>query len=255
MSRIMAHRGARNLWPENSLQGFREVAERGFDAVEFDVHLSDAGELLVIHDARLERTTDHAGLVREIRPGARPAIRLRGPDGTLTEETLPTLDDVLALFADYPGVELWVELKSDEAGRPYPGIVPRAAEALRRHGMADRAALHSFDIAVVREARATAPEMKSLISVNADWAARQGGIAALLAEVEGLVDIVGIHHQLFEAEFDTITRLRPLAGCSVWTVNDPDLMRLWLKRAPGFVVSDDPVALRDLMAEAGDAGL
>jgi len=82
------------------------------------------------------------------------------------------------------------------------------------------------------------------------WAARQGGIAALLAEVAGLVDIVGIHHDLFAAEFDTITALRPLAACSVWTVNDPALIRDWITRAPGFIVSDDPVLVQQLMAEA-----
>lgn len=250
MTRIMAHRGARNLWAENSLLGFRQILPHGFAAVEFDVHLTDAGELVVIHDATLDRTTDLTGPVRALTPEARQAARLRGPDGALTDEHIPTLDEVLALLATDPAIELWVELKSDAEGRPYPGLVARAAEALDRHGLTARSALHSFDISVVREIRDQAPALKRLISVNTDWAARQGGIAALLAEVEGLVDIVGIHHDLFAAEFDTITALRPLAGCSVWTVNDPALIRDWIARAPGFIVSDDPVLVQQLMAEA-----
>ena len=68
MTLITGHRGARNLWPENSLQGFRNVLELGVDAVEFDVHVTDAGELLVIHDATLERTTDGHGAVRALTP-------------------------------------------------------------------------------------------------------------------------------------------------------------------------------------------
>ena len=64
MTKITGHRGARNLWPENSMTGFRNVLDLGVDAIEFDVHLTDAGELVVIHDATLDRTTDRTGPVR-----------------------------------------------------------------------------------------------------------------------------------------------------------------------------------------------
>ncbi len=250
MSLIMAHRGARNLWAENSLLGFRETVKHGFPSVEFDVHLTNAGELVVIHDATLDRTTDGTGLVRHLTAEGRKALRLRGPDGELLDEGIPTLAEVLEVLAVQDDLELWVELKSDENGAPYPGIVERAAEEIRRHGLAQRAALHSFDISVVREIRAKAPEMKSLISVNRDWADRHGGIASFLQEVDGLVDVVGIHHEVFEAEYDAITAVRPAAACSVWTLNDPDLIRRWIPRRPGFLVSDDPVLVRRLMAEA-----
>jgi len=59
ITNIVGHRGARNLWPENSITGFRNVFDLAIEVVEFDVHLSDAGELLVIHDPTLERTTDY----------------------------------------------------------------------------------------------------------------------------------------------------------------------------------------------------
>ncbi len=250
MSKIMAHRGARNLWAENSLLGFRNILGHGFAAVEFDLHLTDAGEMVVIHDATLERTTDAAGPVRALTPEARRATRLRGPDGALTGEHVPSLEEVLAVLAAEPGLELWVELKSDPEGRPYPGRAARAADLLPRNGLADRAALHSFDIAVVEEIRDCAPNLRRLISVNAEWADRQGGIAAFLRRVDDLVDVVGIHHALFEAEFDTITALRRLDRCSVWTINDPALIRRWIARGPGYLVSDDPVLVQALQAES-----
>ncbi|MDN3714450.1 glycerophosphodiester phosphodiesterase family protein [Paracoccus cavernae] len=77
MSRIMAHRGARNLWAENSMLGFRNILPHGFDAVEFDVHLTDAGEM-VIHDATLDRTTTGSGPVRALTPEARARCGSRG---------------------------------------------------------------------------------------------------------------------------------------------------------------------------------
>ncbi|MDS9469386.1 glycerophosphodiester phosphodiesterase family protein [Paracoccus sp. MBLB3053] len=249
MVKIMAHRGARNLWAENSALGFRETARRGFEAVEFDLHLSDAGELLVIHDATLERTTDGAGPVRALRPDERKALRLRDEDGALIDEGVPSFDEVLDILEPHP-VALYVELKADIEGQPYPGMVGLVAETLRRRGLESRSVLHSFDISVVHEIRDVAPDFGRLISVNLEWAERQGGIAALLREVEGLVDVVGIHHELYEAEFEQIRRLRPVEATSVWTVNEPELIRRWIARGPGFVVSDNPVLVRELMAES-----
>lgn len=244
MSRIMAHRGARNLWAENSLLGFREILPYGFDAVEFDVHLTDAGEMVVIHDASLERTTNGQGMVRALTPEARRALRLKGPDGALIDECPPTLEEVLALFAKAPAIELWIELKSDEAGRPYPGLVAKAVAAVRAAGLAPRAALHSFDISVVEEVRDLAPELKRLVSIHGPSAEAQGGLAAVIDRVEGSVDVLGIHHELYEAELPLIQSKLPRERTSVWTINTPELMDRWIDYKPGFLVSDDPVMLQ-----------
>ncbi|MCZ0962559.1 glycerophosphodiester phosphodiesterase family protein [Paracoccus benzoatiresistens] len=249
MSKIMAHRGARNLWAENSCLGFRETARHGFDGIEFDLHLTHAGEIVVIHDPTLERTTNGTGRVRDLTPESRNALRLRGPDGALIDEGVPSLEEVLEILAPHKETGLYVELKSDENGTPYPGLAEKTVETLRRFGLAGRSVLHSFDIDVVRHIRTVAPDLRRMISVNRDWADRQGGMTAFLREVDDLVDIVGIHHELFEAEFDLIARLRPLKACSVWTINEPALIRRWIARGPGFLVSDNPVLLRDLVRE------
>jgi ABC-type molybdate transport system permease subunit len=62
---IIGHRGARNLWPENSLDGFRRTRALGIEGVEFDVHIARDGELVVIHDPTLERTTEGTGRVAD----------------------------------------------------------------------------------------------------------------------------------------------------------------------------------------------
>jgi len=253
MSRIMAHRGARNLWAENSLLGFRKILEHGFEAVEFDVHLTDAGELVVIHDATLERTTDGTGPVRNLRPEDRRRLRLRGPDGQLIDECPPTLEDVLAVIATDPAIEPWVELKSDPDGRPYEGMVEKAAAAIRAAGLANRSALHSFDIDVVAEVRDVAPEMRRLVSVHAPSAEKHGGLAALIEKVRGLVDILGVHHALLEAEFDLIASEWGVENCSVWTINTTELMQKWIKVGPAFLVSDDPVTLKSLLRQDATA--
>ena len=175
MTFITGHRGARNLWPENSLQGFRNVLALGVDAVEFDVHLTDAGELVVIHDATLERTTEGEGPVRALSPDARRATRLKGSD-----EAIPTLGEVLDVLGTAEGLPLHVELKNDETGKPYPGIVEKVAAELIARGLDQRSYLTSFDVSVLEDCRRIAPGIKRLVSVNAAWADKQGGLKTFI---------------------------------------------------------------------------
>ena len=60
---VIAHRGGAAQWPENTLYAFRNAIESGADALEFDVHATSDGELVVIHDATVDRTTDGSGRV------------------------------------------------------------------------------------------------------------------------------------------------------------------------------------------------
>jgi len=62
----IAHRGGSKIRPENTHAAFDHAAELGVDALECDVHLSHDGEVVVIHDATLQRTTDRAGRVADL---------------------------------------------------------------------------------------------------------------------------------------------------------------------------------------------
>jgi glycerophosphoryl diester phosphodiesterase len=250
MTLITGHRGARNLWAENSLTGFRNTLQLGVDAVEFDVHLTNAGELVVIHDAMLDRTAEGTGPVRGLTPEARTGMRLKG-----TDEAIPTLADVLGVLAPAGGLALHVEIKLDETGTPYPGIAERVAQELARFGVEDRAHLTSFDISVLEECRSHAPHIARLVSVNAAWAEKQGGLAAFMANVSNLVDIIAIHHELMATEWDLITRSVPLERLCVWTLNDEETIRRWLERDIGHLTSDSPdlaLALRAAQAKKQD---
>ena len=95
-SLLAAHRGGALLWPENSLRAFRGALDLGADYLEFDVHLSRDGEVIVIHDPTLDRTTTGTGPVRERTLAELRRLRLKDRGGAATEEPIPTLDDVAA---------------------------------------------------------------------------------------------------------------------------------------------------------------
>ncbi|AJE47829.1 glycerophosphodiester phosphodiesterase family protein [Celeribacter indicus] len=245
MTEITGHRGARALWPENSRTGFRQAVKLGCDAIEFDVHLTRAGELVVIHDPTLERTTEGTGRVAELSPAARAATRLKGSD-----ESIPTLDEVLDILAP-SGVRLHVEIKLDAGGDAYPGLAGRVAERLVAHGVAGRAHLTSFDMDVLRACRDHSPEIPRLVSADAAWVEKRGGLEEFLSGVRDLADIVALRHDYFAQVFDQVTGLWPRERLCAWTINEPELLRDWLARDIGHLTTDRPdlaLALRPVAA-------
>ncbi|MEO1483133.1 MAG: glycerophosphodiester phosphodiesterase [Myxococcota bacterium] len=125
---VIAHRGGARLWPENTLLAFQNAHEAGVDVLEFDVHLSADGELVVIHDATVDRTTEGSGAVADTTVEALQALdagyRWESPDG----ETLfrgkgiriPTLTEV---FERFPVQRLNIEMKSPGSAGPLCGAI------------------------------------------------------------------------------------------------------------------------------------
>ncbi|MBI0537243.1 glycerophosphodiester phosphodiesterase [Roseomonas sp. KE2513] len=233
--RIIGHRGARDLWPENGLLGFREVLGLGVAGVEFDVHPTADGDLAVIHDPTLDRTTDAQGPVAARTMEELRALRLKGG-----EEGVPSLDEVLDVLAP-SGTELHIELKVDHAGRPYPGLEVRVAEHVRRRGLSARTVLTSFWPEVLHRLRATCPEGRLLASVNASSAEKLGGLDAVLNELdEARVDYVAVHHVLLSRELDRLLHRVGTPRLGVWVVNEPAEIVRWLAAPVTLITTDRP---------------
>ena len=233
-TRITGHRGARELWPENSVDGFSRVAALDVDAVEFDVHLTTAGELVVVHDPWLERTTNGSGPVRGLTPRNRERLQLKD-----SHQTIPTLGEVLDVLAE-SSVEMHVEIKNDETGRPHPGAVEAVLGEIDRRALRPRCHLSSFDVAVLETCRQAAPDVPRLVSVDATWADRHGGLHQFLDRVSDLVQIVAVHHPVLSAQWELITSRVPAQRLCVWTVNDADQIHAWFHRGVGHLTSDRP---------------
>lgn len=110
MVKIMGHRGAKAYEPENTLRSIRRALAMGVQAVEIDVHLSRDGQLVVIHDATVDRTTDGHGRVADL-----TWEELRRLDAGLGER-LPILAEVVEVVR--PQAHLFVEMKDPRATKP-----------------------------------------------------------------------------------------------------------------------------------------
>ena len=242
MTFVVAHRGASRRAPENTMEAFRLAIELGADAVELDVHLTSDGQLAVIHDETLERTTGRPGRVAEM---TMDAIREADAGATFSpaaEEhpfagrglAVPTLSEVLDwLPAD---IGLVIEIK------------PRAAAdavvaAVRDHAVRsdDRLTVISFDEAAIERVR------------ELDSGIRTGYLLVPSQPIEPALVWATEHGHLGVLPWEGDLGLDPLSmlaqaraygrevGCYV--VNDPDRMQhlaaygLW-----GFVTDQPDVA-------------
>lgn len=139
---IIGHRGARFEAPENTLPGFRYAMNLGLGAVEFDVRLSADGELMVIHDETVDRTTNGAGKVADLTVDELRSLDARAAFPEWDEPCIiPTLDEVLDLVA--PMDLVMIEIKSDTTDR-LERIVPAIIAAVNGRNLGERVTLTSF---------------------------------------------------------------------------------------------------------------
>ena len=244
---LAAHRGGAQLWPENSLLAFRSAIALGADFLEFDVHLSKDGQVVVIHDPTLERTTTGAGPVSDRTLPELRALRLKGRDGKVTEELVPTLDDVAHLVAPTP-VRLLLEIKADAKRQRYPGIEEKILGILESHGMAARTIVMAFEEETVRRIGKLQPEVAAgRLYWQRNLDEMHSTIQREIGAQRGLgARFVGLHQELVTAE---VVKQAEQAGLllGVWTVNDAGAMKRFIGMGVGILITDRPDVAKELL--------
>ena len=163
---VTGHRGARAEAPENTLDGFAHAAAIGLESVEFDVRMSADGQLMVMHDASVDRTTDGTGSVAELTAAALAALdaAARFP-GWERRCAVPTLSEVLDATVDFDQFE--IEIKRDPFGRT-DQVVDQTLAELARAGRREAAVLTSFHPEALARAALMAPDVRR--GLIGDWA-------------------------------------------------------------------------------------
>ncbi|HSB61934.1 MAG TPA: glycerophosphodiester phosphodiesterase family protein, partial [Vicinamibacteria bacterium] len=175
--RVAAHRGGAQLWPENSLLAFRNALALGVDLVEADVHLSADGEVIVLHDPTLDRTTTGRGAVGDLRLADLAAVRLRSAGGLPTDEPVPTLAALLDLLRPSPA-GLLLEIKVGRGRARYPGIEEKVLALVRGRGLTARVRLMAFEEDTLRRLRELDPAAATVLLVGRGQMRRAGATPA-----------------------------------------------------------------------------
>lgn len=240
---MIAHRGGGARAPENTLEAMRLAIADGADGLEFDVRLSGDGEVVVIHDRTVDRTTNGTGAVERmtlakltsldagIRFNARPHDPVRN-----IKHRIPTFDEVLRSF---PGIPLLIEIKA-----------PLAASATRRliekHGAGAQCLVDSFS--------------STALTVFRDSGIARGtgrsGVVGMLAKsftgspspVPDDVSALSIPRTYYGVPLPVGRLARTMRSARkpthIWTVNRADEARaMWGLGASGIITDDVPVIL------------
>lgn len=234
MTLIASHRGGALQWPENSPTAFRNTAALPVDQVEFDIHPTADGEIVVIHDATLDRTTSGTGPVAAHTLAELRAFSLTGT----ADERIMTLAEFCSVFAS-TGITLRMEVKPDHDHRPYPGLLTRALSVLDAAGLRARTIVTSFQVITVTEA-AVAPGLTAAIWLVAPLVQDDIGLAAVaaVAAAHG-VRHIGIRQNRLDA--DVLANLRGHGlGVGAWAVNDEDAIRRMLALDVDVFTTDIP---------------
>ena len=140
------HRGDRKNYPENTMAAFRGAVALGLDAIETDVRMTADGELVLIHDRDVERTTNGKGFVDEMTLAEIKALDAGFWKGeAFVGERIPTVEEFLELVAETDIIVNW-ELKEyplEMGDRAYE-LIDKLVELIDRYGMAERSMMNSF---------------------------------------------------------------------------------------------------------------
>ncbi|HOM58141.1 MAG TPA: glycerophosphodiester phosphodiesterase family protein [Candidatus Latescibacteria bacterium] len=151
---VVAHRGFSGRYPENTMAAFKAAVALGVDVIEIDVHLSRDGHVVIMHDAKLDRTTDGKGPIAEhtlaeikrVDAGSKKGAQFAG-------ERVPTFAEMLAEIS----LPVMCEIKD-----PGEDIVRETARVVKAAGAEDRVIIACFDDATLRWAEHYLPACERL---------------------------------------------------------------------------------------------
>ncbi|MBT2693391.1 glycerophosphodiester phosphodiesterase [Bacillus sp. ISL-55] len=235
MTLILAHRGYAAEYPENTLLAFKEAEKAGAEGLELDVQMTRDGELVVIHDEKVERTTDGSGLVKDYNLKDLRKLDARFKFEALPKKVpIPTLDEVLEWLSATKMV-CNIELKNSII--PYEGMEEKVINMVRAYGLSDRIIISSFNHYSIVHSYLLAPEIE---------------IAPLLSE--GLympwiyaqsIKAKGFHPH-WRAAPDQTVRASLESGIEVrpYTVNKETELERLFKVDCSAIITDDPAKAR-----------
>ena len=149
MTTIYAHRGASAYAPENTLEAFQLAADMGAHGVELDVHVCKSGELVVIHDETVDRTTDGTGYVKDLTLAQIKKLNAAvNSNGRFAAEPPAALRELLEFALDYPDLLLNIEFKDypTEGNEDFAyACCDKIADLLAEYGVGERTWINSFD--------------------------------------------------------------------------------------------------------------
>jgi len=251
---VIAHRGGAGLWPENTIYAFEHAVELGVDVLEMDVHSTKDGELVVLHDETVDRTTNGTGRVEEL-----TLAEIQGLDAgyTWTPDNgasypfrgqglrIPTLAEVLAAF---PEARMNIEIKQGP-------IAARLCGMLRDYGMAERVLIVAFDAHTMSQFRRLCPEVATAAAeeeIRMFYGLNLAHLGRFYRPPAEALEIPEYHgdRRVLTRPFIRTAHERNMQ-VHVWVVNDINDMQRIVDLGVDGIITDYPDRLQAVLGRSG----
>ncbi|MBD8070387.1 glycerophosphodiester phosphodiesterase [Bacillus sp. PS06] len=230
-TKIIGHRGAAGTHPENTMISFKEAERVGAHGIELDVHLSKDHQLVVIHDDKVDRTTDGKGWVKDLKVNELKKLdasyKFKGKYGICP---IPTLEEVFS-WARKTNLVINVEFKNSLID--YPDMEKKTIDLIYQYKMNKRVFLSSFNHESMVKANAIDPSIEAAIlymeKMYEPWEyVKQLGLRAV--------------HPYHRTVRDDIVKACHEHGVSIrpFTINDKAIMKKMISYSCDAIITDFP---------------
>jgi glycerophosphoryl diester phosphodiesterase len=219
----IGHRGARAYEPENTLSSYKKALELGVDAVELDVRRTKDGEIIVIHDAEVDRTTNGKGLVSQL------TLKEIKQFNTEKDQKIPTLEEALD-FLDKK-VKVLIELKET-------GFEGKMLKTVQKKGLEKNVIIVSFLEEALRKVR----ELNDIVETGLIYTKHENPIkTASDLKANYLLPLYRFTHTA-----DVQKAHQNGLKVIVWTINKSEEVAEYVKKGVDGITSDRP----DILAKS-----
>lgn len=256
---VIAHQGGDGIWPGDTLYAFEKAVAIGADVLEMDAHITKDDQIVLMHDEKVDRTTNGTGLIEDLTlPELKQldAAYQWSNDGGRTfpyrgqRIQVPTLEE---LFQKFPQMRYVIEIKLTQNPIDKP-----LCDLIRKHDMQDKVMVASFHDEAMQNFRLTCPEVAT--------SASRGEVTrfVLLGKIF-LSGFVAPHYQSIQPPYDpeesmnipimTERFIREAHAKNIkiepWTVDDPALMEQYIEWGVDGIITDRPDLMIEVLQEMG----
>ncbi|HLV08691.1 MAG TPA: glycerophosphodiester phosphodiesterase [Halanaerobiales bacterium] len=227
---IVGHRGAMGTAPENTAVSFKKAIAEGADGIEFDVHLTKDGQPVVIHDEKINRTSDGKGMIKDLTLDELKKYDFGAFFGKeYSGERILTLAETLELTKKCQVIN--IEIKNGPIF--YPGIEEKVLEIIQEFKLEDKVIISSFNHYTIHKVKKLQAEIKGgllyMAGLYQPWEyARNVGADAL-------------HPYYFSITPEEIRHCHENGiKVNVFGVNDEDFIGGFIKAGADMLITDYP---------------
>jgi glycerophosphoryl diester phosphodiesterase len=229
MTQVFAHRGYAAAFAENTMTAFKEAEKAGADGIELDVQLTKDGEMVVIHDEKLNRTTNGNGFVKDC--SYKEISKLNANKSGGAKEPIPLLKDVLKWMQ---GNRLICNIELKNGFFPYEGMEEKVINLVRDYGLEERIIFSSFNHYSIVYCYRLAPEIEiaPLYSgrIFMPW------IYAKSIQAKAIhPNYKGLTNDIIRKSIENGISVRP------YTINNEEDMKRLFTLNCSAIITDDPV--------------